>query len=156
MDTYIVLSLLIVAAAYFIWRRKKSSVSYIQLNNRRIPLSEVQGFPEEKIAALITSLFQSKGYRVQNTRDELHKVADFLIEKEGSRGFVSVRHWGATKVGVSQISQEVIGMNQQNSDHSYIFTTGRFEKEASEMAKYNRNLFLVDGRQLNIMIANAK
>ncbi len=141
---------------YLVWKRQKPSVSYIKLNNQRISLSEVKSFSAEKIAALITDIFHSKGYQVKNASGELQSIADFLIEKEGNRGFVSIRHWGAAKVGVSQISQEVIGMNQQNSHHSYIFTTGKFEKEAGEMAKYNRNLFLVDGQQLNVMIANAK
>lgn len=155
MDTYIIL-LLVVVVAYLVWKRQKPSVSYIYLNNQRVSLSDVKSFSEEKIAALITDIFHSKGYQVKNASGELQSIADFLIEKEGNRGFVSTRHWGAAKVGVSQISQEVIDMNQQNSHHSYIFTTGKFEKEAGEMAKYNRNLFLVDGQQLNVMIANAK
>ncbi len=156
MNIYIFLLLPVFAVVYLVWKRQKSAVSYVQLNNQRIPLSVVKNFPEEKIADLVTSLFQSKGYQIKNTSGELQKIADFQIEKEGSHGFVSIRHWRADKVGVSQISQEVIVMNQQNSHHSYIFTTGQFEKEAGEMAKYNRNLFLVDGRQLNVMIANAK
>lgn len=155
MDTYIFL-LLVPVVVYLVWKWNKPSVSYINLNNQRVPLSEVKSFSEEKIAALVTEIFQAKGYQVKNASGELQSIANFLIEKEGNRGFVSTRHWGAAKVGVSQISQEVIGMNQQKSHHSYIFTTGKFEKEAGEMAKYNRNLFLIDGQQLNVMIANAK
>lgn len=142
--------------AYVIWRRQRASASCIQLNNQRMPVSEVKKFPEDKIAALIIPLFQSKGYRIQKTSGELQKFADFQIEKDDARGFVSTRHWGATTVGVSEISQEVIGMNQQNSSHNYIFTIGKFDKEASDMAKYNRNLFLVDSRQLNVLLAAAQ
>ncbi|MBV4397768.1 restriction endonuclease [Advenella alkanexedens] len=155
MSTYIFL-LLVAVVVYLVWKRQKPSVSYINLNNQRVSLSEVKSFSEEKIAALVTDIFQSKGYQVQKASGELQDIADFMIEKEGNRGFVSTRHWRADKVGVSDISQEVIGMNQHNSHYNYIFTMGKFDKEATEMAKYNRNLFMVDGHQLNAMVVNVQ
>lgn len=156
MNIYIVILLVVLVGIYLVWKKSLSSASYIQLNNQRIPLSEIKRFSADNITDLVENIFQAKGYRVQSTSGELQNIADFLLEKEGDRGFVSTRYWGETKVGVAQISQDVIGMNQQNTNHNYIITTGTFDKEVAEMAKYNRNLFLIDGRKLNVMIAAAK
>lgn len=153
--TYMLVPVVLVAGGYFLWQRYFGKVSRNSRHGKMIASGNINNSSEEEIIRMVTAIFQGKGYRVQKISPELQDFADFQLEKEGLPAFVSTKCWNTPKVGVSQFSQVVIGLNQQNSEHNYIITAGVFDKETSEMAKYSRNLVLIDGNKLKSLIATA-
>ncbi|NLY65695.1 MAG: restriction endonuclease [Alcaligenaceae bacterium] len=153
---YVLVLLLVLAGAYLVWRRNFNKGIGSISNSNVISSGNISNIPEEEIARLVNAIFREKGYRVQKTSEALKDVADFQLEKAGFPAFVSIKCWGEPKVDVNLFSQIVIGMNQQNSSHNYVITTGVFDTETIETAKYSSNLVLIDGNKLKTLIASVK
>lgn len=151
---YVLVLLLVLGGAYIVWRRNFNKGIDSISSGTVLSSRNISNIPEEEIARLVNAIFQEKGYCVQKTSEALKDMADFQLEKEGLLSFVSIKCWNEPKVDVNLFSQIIIGMNQQNSSQNYVITTGVFDKETIETAKYSRNLVLIDGNKLKTLITS--
>ena len=81
---------------------------------------------------------------------------DLTAYKKGFKYVVQCKQWKANSVGV-KVVREMLGVSVHEGATGgvYIFTCGRFTKDARELAKGKR-VYLVDGMQICKLIAKIK
>lgn len=80
---------------------------------------------------------------------------DLIAYKKNFKYIIQCKHWKTTTVGV-KIVREMLGVSiHEKASGVYIFTCGKFTKEAIEFAKEKR-VYLVNGQQICRLIDKIK
>ena len=115
----------------------------------------VKSMTWQEFEMLVGEAFRRQGYSVRETAAGADGGVDLELRKDGELYLVQCKQWRATKVGVSIVRELFGAMAAAGATGAYVVTSGVFTKEAQRFAE-GRNITLVDGDALQILIAQAQ
>ena len=109
----------------------------------------------QEFEMLVGEAFRQQGFTVRETAAGADGGVDLELRKDGELYLVQCKQWRATKVGVAIVRELFGAMAAAGATGAYVVTSGVFTKEAQRFAE-GRNITLVDGDALQILIAQAQ
>ena len=104
---------------------------------------------------LVGEAFRRQGFTVRETADGADGGVDLELQKDRELFLVQCKQWRATKVGVAIVRELFGAMAAAGAAGAFVVTSGVFTKQAQRFAE-GRNITLVDGDALQVLIAHAQ
>jgi restriction system protein len=95
---------------------------------------------------LIGDAFKARGFTVTGFGGA-QRGAELALVKNGQRYLVQLKHWRKQDVGALAIRELGAAMQSVGARGGYVVSTGRFTREARELA-LERRIQLIDGEAL--------
>lgn len=123
------------------FKRKKVFYSVHDINS-------LKSLNWKEFEILTAQIMRSLHYRVQEQGGaRADGGIDLIAYKKNFKYIIQCKHWKTTSIGV-KIVREMLGVSiHEKASGVYIFTCGKFTKEAIEFAKEKR-VYLVNGQQI--------
>jgi restriction system protein len=116
----------------------------------------LNGMSWREFELLVGEAYRLQGYRVTEIGgDGPDGGVDLMLAKGGEKFFVQCKQWKAYKVGVTTVRELYGVMAAKGATGGFVVTSGRFTEDAKEFAQ-GRNVQLVDGARLSVMIQRAR
>lgn len=152
---YLIPGLCLFGAGVSAWRRhhRQSLVADVAQSQSADALD---GMSWQAFEMLVGEGFRLQGYQVTETGGGgADGGVDLVLTKGGEKFLVQCKQWRAMKVGV-EIVRELYGvMAARGATGGLVVTSGRFTDDATQFAS-GRNVRLIDGPQLQVLIRQAK
>jgi restriction system protein len=100
-----------------------------------------------ELERLIGDAFTERGFTLTGFGGGSQGGAELALTKDGQRYLVQLKHWRKHEVGAIAIRELGAAMQSAGARGGYVLTTGRFTREARELALKNR-IQLIDGEAL--------
>lgn len=119
-------------------------------------INSLRGLDWREFEILTAQIMRSMHYRVQEQGGaRADGGIDLIAYKKNFKYIIQCKHWKTTTVGV-KIVREMLGVSiHEKASGVYIFTCGKFTKEAIEFAKEKR-VYLVNGQQICRLLEKLK
>lgn len=125
---------------------------YVRFGNNNSNI--LDNLTPRQFEVLCGELFKHQGYKVEITKATADYGRDIILNKDGEITFVECKYYGDGSTVGREICQKLIGsMIMLNADKSIVITTGKYNKNAFEVANKVNNLKLMDAADINNMIS---
>ena len=110
----------------------------------------------QEFEMLVGEAFRRRGYTVAETGGRgADGGVDLILGKGGEKYLVQCKQWKTYKVGVTIIRELYGVMTADGAAGGFVVTSGYFTQEAISFAE-GKNIDLIDGSELELMIKNIK
>lgn len=115
----------------------------------------IDGMSWQEFEMLVGEAFRQRGFLALETGGGgADGGVDLVLSKGREKYLVQCKQWRALKVGVTVVRELYGVMAAQGATGGFVVTSGTFTPDAIDFAK-GRNIDLIDGPKLGVMIRNA-
>ena len=142
------------ALGSFIGRKKRQSLVAHAAQSKSA--DALDGMSWREFEMLVGEAFRLQGYRVTESGGAGPDGGIDLVLSQGFEKFlVQCKQWKAFKVSVTVVRELYGVMAAKGAAGGFVVTSGRFTEDATEFAT-GRNITLIDGPRLHVLLAQAK
>jgi restriction system protein len=152
---YFVPILLLAGAVASALRRRRATelVAAVRERNDARALNDMSW---REFEVLVAEAFRLQGYQVQETGGGgADGGVDLVLTRHREKHLVQCKQWRAYKVAVEIVRERYGLMSAHGAAGGFVVTSGTFTEESRRFAQ-GRNMQLIDGAKLNVMLEVAK
>ncbi len=119
-------------------------------------MESIREIPWRQFEELVAEAYRRQGYSVvENTSAGPDGGVDIRIHKAGETHLVQCKQWRSSKIGVNVVRELYGVMTAESATSGIVVCSGMYTEEAKNFAA-DKPIDLVDGRQLERLIANVR
>lgn len=115
--------------------------------------NELYSLSSREFEILISELYKSKGYNTTLTNAKNDYGRDVVVQTSSGKIFIECKRFASNNYVGREIAQKLLGSMQMfNADRGIIYTTGKFNENAYEVARMVNNLELRGAEEILSML----